>query len=99
MTDADAADLAAKALRIAEQANAGRHGKDGPCLIFASEVIALVSALTAATARAEDVGLIRGAIADPGRYTARADNYRESLPNWQARAVVAALAADEAGTT
>jgi hypothetical protein len=31
------------------------------------------------------------AIADPGHFTARADDYTESIPSWGARAVVIAL--------
>lgn len=35
------------------------------------------------------------AIADPGHWTPRGDNYEESITSWSARAVVLALAVDE----
>lgn len=35
--------------------------------------------------------LIAAAISDPGHWTPRGDDYEESLPSWEARAVVLAL--------
>jgi hypothetical protein len=37
--------------------------------------------------------IIRRAIHDPGQHVPRGDNYREPMPSWQAREVVAALTA------
>lgn len=37
--------------------------------------------------------IIRRAIHDPGQHVQRGDNYREPMPSWQTREVLAALAA------
>ena len=39
-----------------------------------------------------DRDAIRLAISDPGSFVGRGDNYTESIPSWQTRAVLALLA-------
>lgn len=51
----------------------------------------LVAEVKGLRERTHDEALIRRAIADPGQFLPRGDNYAEPITSWSARAVVAAL--------